>query len=303
MPDVPLTQDIFIAVDGGATKTIARAENAAGELIGEGRGGPANIRLSVEKSWASILEAVDETLQGAGIGAGSAVHRMHCGAGLAGCEVKGARRRFLATDHPFATLEVRSDGYTSCLGAHEGEDGAVIAAGTGIVGYQIEDGRECRVGGWGFPHGDEGSGAWLGLETIRRTLQWLDGRGTPSPLLNAVLARFDNDVDALSAWANSATATRFAEIAPLVVTCGAEDDPVAHDLLLTAAREIDRIGDALAGKTGNGALACCLLGGLAPHLEPFLCNRLRARLVPARGDAVRGAMIMIRRAMKDRPIP
>ena len=47
----------------------------------------------------------------------------------------------------------------------------------GTVAFQIEGDKEYKVGGWGFPHGDEGSGAWLGLEAVRLTLHWLDGRG------------------------------------------------------------------------------------------------------------------------------
>ena len=90
--------------------------------------------------------------------------------------------QFVNTPHPFARLILRSDGYTSCLGAHGGRNGAVIAIGTGVVAYQIEGDKECKVGGWGFPQGDEGSGAWLGLEAVRLTLHWLDGRGEPSPL-------------------------------------------------------------------------------------------------------------------------
>ena len=34
MSEASLTQDIFIGVDGGATKTIVRAENARGESPG-----------------------------------------------------------------------------------------------------------------------------------------------------------------------------------------------------------------------------------------------------------------------------
>ena len=36
MSEASLTQDIFIGVDGGATKTIVRAENARSEPLGAG---------------------------------------------------------------------------------------------------------------------------------------------------------------------------------------------------------------------------------------------------------------------------
>ena len=137
--------------------------------------------------------------------------------GIAGTEVAAALDQFLAAAHPFSSLIVRSDGYTACLGSHGGEDGAVIAVGTGTIGFQVEGGRESRVGGWGFPHGDEGGGALLGLEAVRKTLQWLDGREPVDPLLEAVKARFDGDQGRLVSWANAARETEFGEIAPLVV--------------------------------------------------------------------------------------
>src|SRR5689334_21746470 len=182
------THDLFIGIDGGATKTLVRVENALGEALGQGQGGPANIRLSVEGSWRSVHEALDQALAQSGLRLDDGGHRFYCGAGLAGTEVASACDQFINTPHPFARLVLKSDGYTSCLGAHGGRDGALIAIGTGTVAYQIEAGRECKVGGWGFPHGDEGSGAWLGLEAVRLTLHWLDGRGSPSSLLEAVHA-------------------------------------------------------------------------------------------------------------------
>jgi hypothetical protein len=59
-----------------------------------------------------------------------------------------------------------------------------------------------KAGGWGFPNGDEGSGAWLGLEAVRLTLHWVDGRDEPSPVLVSVYAHFDNDLMRLVIWAS-----------------------------------------------------------------------------------------------------
>ncbi len=199
----------------------------------------------------------------------------------------------LATGHPFARLVLRSDGYTACLGAHGGNDGAVIAVGTGTIGFQVEAGQESRVGGWGFPHGDEGGGAWLGLEAIRKTLQWLDGRAAADPLLDAVHARFDGDLSRLVVWANTANSTEFGEIAPMVLAHVGQRTPLALLLMREAARELDRIGQALAAKSRR-PLPCCMLGGLGSFVEPYLEKTLRARLVPDRDEPVQGALLMIR---------
>ena len=39
MNEASLTQDLFVGIDGGATKTIVRAENACGEGLGQGQAG------------------------------------------------------------------------------------------------------------------------------------------------------------------------------------------------------------------------------------------------------------------------
>jgi glucosamine kinase len=291
-------QDIFIGIDGGATKTIVRVEDAHGESLGQGQGGPANIRLSVDASWKSIHDALNQALAPGGLHLDDDRHRFYCGAGLAGTEVPSACDQFINTPHPFARLMLKSDGYTSCLGAHGGRDGAMIAIGTGTVGYQIEANTEYKVGGWGFPHGDEGSGAWLGLEAVRLTLHWLDGRGEPSPLLEAVHAHFDHDLNRLVVWANEANATQFAKIAPLVIEHVKLRTPLALTLIQQAAREIDRLAAALAAQSVNKALPCSLLGGLASFVEPWLGEPLRMRLVPCQLDAVHGAVLMIRKAVQ-----
>lgn len=285
--------DLFVGVDGGATKTLLRLEDAQGLVLGEGHGGAANIRFSVEGSWRSIREALTQALSQAGLRLDDNGYRLYCGAGLAGTEVVAARDHFLAAVHPFARLLLRSDGYTSCLGAHGGDDGAVIAVGTGTIGFQVESGRESRVGGWGFPHGDEGGGAWLGLEAIRKTLQWLDGRAPADPLLAAVQARFDGDVSRLVTWANDASGTEFAQLAPLVVEHAGHETPLALALVREAAGELDRIGRALAAKSRR-PLPCSLLGGLGRFFEPWLEPALRARLVPGRFDTLAGALLMVR---------
>jgi len=284
----------FIGVDGGASKTLVRVLDSAGRVLGEGRAGPASIRLSVPASWAAIREALAEALAGSGVSLDDSRHRFHCGMGLAGTELATAREAFLATPHPFARLLLKSDGYTACLGAHAGADGALIAVGTGVVAYQIQRGRESQVSGWGFPHDDQGGGAWLGLRAVGLTLRWRDGREPASPLFETLLGRFDDDLSALVTWACEADATEFATLAPLVVEQARIGTPQALELLREAVGEIDRVGEALLTRAGGEVLPCCLLGGMAPFLEPWLGEGLKRRLVAPRGSGLDGALRMIR---------
>jgi glucosamine kinase len=295
-----LTQDIYIGVDGGATKCKVRIENADGTELGQAVGGPANIRLSVDQSWQSIYHTIEEVLKPHAISLRDKQYRFHVGLGLAGCEVPEAREAFLGTPHPFATLHLISDAYVACLGAHGGEDGAIIIIGTGVIGYQIQNGVSSKVGGWGFPQDDLGGGAWLGLEAARLTFQWLDHRLEKSPLVQEVFAYFDNDLNRFVTWANRATSNDFAKLAPLVINHSQQGESSATKLMKKAAHAVDRIGVALEKMQLNKkqSLPCCLFGGIAPFIEAYLSDDLRARIVPRQGDANVGAILLAKQIEK-----
>ena len=78
--------------------------------------------------------------------------------------------------HPFRSVVYANDATIACIGAHGGTDGGIVIVGTGSVGFAVVEGREIRVGGYGFPISDEGSGADLGLHAIRLALRAYDER-------------------------------------------------------------------------------------------------------------------------------
>ena len=125
---------------------------------------------------------------------------------------------------PFAHIALDTDAYTTLLGAHEGRPGAIVTAGTGSVGEALHrDGMRVAAGGWGFPVGDEGSGAWLGLHAMRETHRAIDGRGPVGPLVGAVLAIAGTTREALLAWCDRPGQNAYAELAPLVFDAAATD--------------------------------------------------------------------------------
>ena len=294
-------KDILIGIDGGGSKTKIRVEDKDGYLIGQAVSGPSNIRLSVEKAWQSIREGLDEIFSASAISLHDTTYRFHMAAGLAGCEVSQACRVFLSYPHSFTTLLLQSDAHIACLGAHEGKDGAIIIVGTGVIGYEIEEGKTYRVGGWGFPHDDEGGGAWLGLEVAKQACQWLDGRIEKTPLVGEVFDYFNQDVDHFITWANHANSSDFAKLAPLVINHSQQEEAGAQRLMKKAAHAIDRLGMTLLKRRihQEKKLSCCLLGGMAPFIEPWLSDELRETLSPRKGDANAGAILLIKQGMKE----
>jgi glucosamine kinase len=289
--------DIYIGIDGGGTKCKVRIEDAAGNLLGKAMGGPSQIRLSVDQAWKSILDAIDEALKSSGISLNDKNYRFHAGFALAGTEKKEAVNDFLSRSHPFTTISLKSDAYAACLGAHGGKDGAIIIIGTGVAAMRIQGDDLIQVSGWGFPHGDEGGGAYLGSEAVRLTFHAYDGRVDFSPLLQAIMEKFNNDIWPLVSWACEAKSTQFAEIAPLIIEHVDKKDPWALQLIKQAAHEIDRIYMAMEKRAQDKTkkLPYSLFGGVTSFIEPWLSEELRSRIVPRQADAAVGAIYMVKK--------
>jgi glucosamine kinase len=290
-----MSSHLFVGVDGGATKAVVRLEDAAGNLLGRVIGQPANIRLSVDKAWQAINEALNELLQSLDMSLHDPKYQLHVGMGLAGCEIAKAYEAFLRHTHSFHTLVLSSDAHVACLGAHQGADGAIIIAGTGVVGYQQCQGMTSKVSGWGFPHDDAGSGAWMGLQAVQLTLQALDGRRKSSLLSERIFAHFDHQRDAFVSWLARADSTLFATLAPIVINASLEGDIEALTIMRAAASALDAVSAALIREqSADNILPCVLLGGVAPFIEPHLNEALRSRLVAAQSPPDAGAIWLVR---------
>lgn len=296
MDDQERAAELILGVDGGGTRCRARLARRPGAVLGEGCAGPANLRLGVAGAFAAVLAATEECLAAAGLPAAALADTVACLA-LAGAsepaELAAARRHPL----PFRRAVVTTDAEAACIGAHGGVDGAIIVIGTGSIGWSIAGGDRRRVGGWGLPVSDEGSGAWLGLEAVRRVLWAHDRRIGWTPLLSQIFARFEDDPHAVVRWAAGARPADYGVLAPLVVDHAESGDPVAGELVGLAAGHIDRLAAQL---VGGGAGRIALVGGLAAAIEPHLAPETRAHLVPPQGDALTGALHIAASAMPAR---
>ncbi|MFT4181423.1 MAG: N-acetylglucosamine kinase [Rhizobium sp.] len=283
----------FLGIDGGGTGCRARIEDEEGSLLGQGLSGPATTRLGIEEAWASIARAFGAAIEEAGLGPAE-IARVHAGVGLAGIGRKGAVEALRAISHPFASIDFISDGEGACLGAHSGRDGAIVIAGTGSIGLGFVEGSRLRVGGYGFPISDEGSGAYLGLKVVQLALRAHDGRQKKTALLTEIMQRFQNDPMDAVAWMDRASATDYAALAPMVMRHADQGDAAGRRIVQGAAGHIDTLVRTLFDK---GAPRVSLLGGLASPLEPWLAPDVRRRLKPIDGDAVSGAIILARRSV------
>ena len=195
---------------------------------------------------------------------------------------------------PLGALAVESDA-TTVVGAHGGAPGLIVALGTGSIAAALDAAGACRIaGGFGFPSGDEASGAWLGVRALAYAQQALDGRVPCDAFASALLAETGaQDRDALVQWSCDANQTVYARLAPIVFAHRAH--PVAAALIAQAGDEIGKMIDAL---DPQHALPVALCGGLADALALAVPARHAGRLRALLDDSAHGALRLALQALR-----
>jgi glucosamine kinase len=281
-------EPFFLGVDGGGTGCRARIRDAAGRLVSEAAGGASNIYRDFDATLATLVATAEEAAAQAGL----RLSTLHAGLGLAGMVTSVDASRLIAAKLPFASVVADNDAYAACLGAFSGGDGGIIVAGTGSIGMAIVAGARHMVGGWGFILGDQGSGAWLGQQAVRRAALAFDGQVPQSGLIAAILTHAGQTRQSLTRWSDTAEPKAYAALAPLIFEHAAGGDGHGLALVAEGAAAISALGQALRQR---GARRLCLLGGLRQPYLPHLSPDVRGDLVDPAADAMDGAIMMARR--------
>lgn len=305
---------VAIGVDGGGTggrAWVGRADAVAPA----GRGAVTRPCNPYAVGAAAAADAVIEAIAGAWGDGGPSGARPVDGwreawvvAGLAGVDrpddeaamraalvARGVHpERLLLLADPWVALEGALPG-----GGPDADPRVLLVGGTGSVAVGIDGPHRVRVGGWGSRVGDEGSGAWLGIEAVRATLQALDGRRPAGPLAAAVQAAWGTGPQALVGRARDAASGDFGALAPLVLAHAA-DDALAADLRDRATTHLAELVTTVVARLGRPPAAWALVGGVAQALVAPLAARLAPDVAAARrdpvGPPVAGAYAMARRA-------
>jgi|TARA_B110000902_G_scaffold234810_1_gene279677 glucosamine kinase len=280
--------DVYLGIDGGGTKCKARLEDAQGNLLAEAIAGPANAARNLTGSVKAVLEASEKAIAKANI-KGLTLNQIHAGIGLAGINIPQVKQAFLKQSLPFASWHITTDLHIACLGAHLGQDGAIVIVGTGSSGVAIHNDQQFEMGGHGFVVGDKGSGAWLGKMAISHCLETLDGI-TPNNLLSKQVINL-LDCDSAYDLVNltlEAKPVLFASVAPLIFQLAANQQEDALLLVNQAATYINKICHRLL--SGN-LHRLSLIGGITQPLTPYLDSQLQAIIRPAQATPEQGAIL------------
>lgn len=305
--------DFVIGLDGGGTKTMARAADLQGRPLFEIRGDSTNLCALPEQR---VAEAIDGLMGEAAARASGLSGCRGLALGAAGVSRTGAPealRAMLERRVTAAPIVVVSDWEIQLEGAFMGESGIVLNAGTGSFAVGKDDaGCRYRVGGGGHLLDDEGSGYAIGRDGLAHLLRTLDGREPPTALSRALAERYGfhsrNDVIAY-AYAE-ASKRNVADAAQTVLALLSQGEETARQICQRGACQLALLAEAVDRQMPQASGQLALLGSMISRNEAYrtlttslIAKRLPRRTVaPARGDALDGAVLMALQIAQSRSI-
>ena len=282
----------YLGVDGGGSKCRATLSTCDGQIVGQGLGGPANPFQSISRAIASIECATTEALATAGLREAD-TSKLIAGVGLAGVNLPSFYQLVNEWEHPFRYMFLTTDLEIACIGAHDGNDGAVIVAGTGSCGFSVVNGQNHICGAHGFPFGDKGSGAWLGLEAVKAVLLAADDLGPTTALTDLVSEQLDaNGVTIIERMAGGGS-RRFAELAAVIFDAAESGDEVAVGIVKSGATYLSAVAKKL-WLTEPPRMS--LLGGLRDRILPWMDDDIADAMSPTLYQPDIGALLFAHRA-------
>ncbi len=281
----------YLGIDGGGTKCKARLEDSEGNFLSEAISGPANPVLGIELTIQSIMDSVSQAIRKAGLH-DKVLSHTYAVLGLAGVNLPSYLTAMEQWQHPFAKRSITTDLHIACVGAHDGERGGVIIAGTGFNAGSTAKDEYFEIGGHGFVLGDSGSGARLGLLAVRKTLEYLDGLIQTSPLFTAILQKLEcKEATEVVEKTIRETPGFYGQFAPIVFYYANKGDAQAIEIVKQVADYISLIAKRL---LQDETLKLSMIGGIAEPIQPWLEKDIKTRIKAPLKTPEMGAIILAR---------
>ena len=227
---------LIMGIDAGGTRT--RASILAGDklLAHAENGSIKRLRVGAEAAETHLRALLKDVYAQAGV---TGVYA--ASVGVASASMPGTAEWITAVFHDFAVerSEVVGDEVIALDAAFHGGPGILQIAGTGsnTIGRAPDGSRE-SAGGWSSHLGDEGSGYWIGLHSLRRALKAHD-REQPTQIIEKIGEIWGTpDLDDLVNLGDSTPGPDFAALAPAINELAEAGDPVAVEVLRQAAADL-----------------------------------------------------------------
>ncbi len=156
---------------------------------------------------------------------------------------------------PNTNTLVMPDYVGNWLSVTNGAPGIVVISGGGSISYgENEQGKTCRLGGWGHVLGDEGSGYWFGLQTIKAALRSMNGLSEFTPLQEVVKDYFQISQEfelTHALYSGRFSDQKIALLLPKLDEIAQKGDPIAKEIVRSGISFLVELGVKMVEKLGN----------------------------------------------------
>lgn len=273
------SQNCFIGIDGGGTKTTAVIVDATGTEVARANGGTSNSSVIGPEAAASvvvdIINSAQSQVPGAAVLSGG-------WAGLSGFGRPSDHKMLRPLLEPLIVDLHLTNDIELVLAGLPGTVGVAVISGTGsIVAGRNAAGEYIRVGGWGHIFGDEGSGYGIGRDALKAISRCIDGRGPKTSLTKLIFhdLGITEPFDLISRiYHPSMDKAAIARLAKFPLDQAHGGDPVSIQIVDEAADQLADMVTTAARRLGfDLELPLALTGGNLLHIL-FLRERLLSRL-------------------------
>lgn len=194
-------------------------------------------------------------------------------------EFEESRNKFaLFAKRTFNNVIMMPDWQITYLTTFEKNQGISLVIDKGVSLSYMHEGQLKKLGGWKFPVYDLGGENWLGVETIRHTIDAFEGYVPMSSLADNVLSKFNNKIERITevCFKNNKNNDIYSLFAEILLRSYFTGDPVAEEILQRGFkliyRSVNKVDSIL-----NNKVNITLNGSLADIYKPFFDQK---RLLP-----------------------
>ena len=301
----------FLGFDAGGTKTTCAFADDTHVVAREVGGSIKPLRVTIEQAQENLSNLLAEISRQSGVNLRNVSASCIGTAGVRLPQTDGWMRQILSCCAG-GEIIICGDEEIALDSAFPGEAGVLAMAGTGsnVMG-RTSQGEMLNVGGWGPALGDQASGHWIALQSLREAFRARDF-GVPTRILERAIRHWSADsLEEVVDIANQTPPPDFSQLAPLVVECAEEGDAIAMQVLelggrligedaAEAFRHVRKLDpDApLPGFAFTGSILEKVTMVRESMIETIRRTLPQVHIVPEAVDPIQGALWRARQALK-----
>lgn len=235
---------LYLAVDGGNSKTDVVIGSRSGDILGTARGaGTCHQNIGLPETLRRLRALVTSARSAAGLEPGTPLERADVF--LAGADLPAEVDMLtsaIAAEGWASTLRLDNDTFALLRAGTDASDAVAVVCGAGInCSGRSADGRTARFPSLGTLSGDWGGGGHLASKALWHAVRGEDGRGPRTLLSSAIAAHFGLSTAeevGFQIHLETLDRSRMTELAPLLFEVAAAGDRVAGEVVALQAAEI-----------------------------------------------------------------